>query len=78
MEVLQTHVDRLSSAFQANRAHHLALRDDLRANLAKARTGGPERARKRHSDRGALMVRERIDLLLDPGNPFLKLSPITT
>ncbi len=76
MEVLQTHVDRLSSAFQANRAHHLALRDDLRANLAKARTGGPERARKRHSDRGALMVRERIDLLLDPGSPFLELSPM--
>ena len=38
--------------------------------------GGGERARQRHVDRGKLLPRERVDTLLDPGSPFLELSPL--
>src|SRR6476659_8796578 len=53
-----------------------ALVDELRARLAVAREGGSEAARKKHTDRGKLLVRERVDRLLDPGSPFLELSPL--
>uniref|UniRef100_UPI00286E3E29 carboxyl transferase domain-containing protein n=1 Tax=Nocardioides sp. TaxID=35761 RepID=UPI00286E3E29 len=50
--------------------------DDLRARLALVRQGGSESARAKHSGRGKLLVRDRIDRLLDPGSPFLELSPL--
>ncbi|GAB3791664.1 carboxyl transferase domain-containing protein [Nocardioides ungokensis] len=50
--------------------------DDLRERLAIARQGGSESARKKHTDRGKLLVRDRVDRLLDPGSPFLELSPL--
>ncbi|NYG54272.1 carboxyl transferase domain-containing protein [Nocardioides perillae] len=49
---------------------------DLRARLAVARQGGSEAARAKHTARGKLLVRERVDRLLDPGSPFLELSPL--
>src|SRR4051812_27938050 len=48
----------------------------LRERLAQVRLGGGARARERHVGRGKLLVRERIDRLLDPGSPFLELSPL--
>src|SRR3954462_11020888 len=50
--------------------------DDLRERLAVARQGGTEAARTKHTDRGKLLVRDRVDRLLDPGSPFLELSPL--
>nr|WP_276310061.1 carboxyl transferase domain-containing protein [Nocardioides speluncae] len=50
--------------------------DELRERLAVARQGGSEAARKKHADRGKLLVRDRVDRLLDPGSPFLELSPL--
>jgi 3-methylcrotonyl-CoA carboxylase beta subunit len=50
--------------------------DELRERLAVARSGGSEAARKKHTDRGKLLVRDRVDRLLDPGSPFLELSPL--
>jgi len=50
--------------------------DDLRERLAVARRGGSESARKKHTDRGKMLVRDRVDRLLDPGSPFLELSPL--
>jgi 3-methylcrotonyl-CoA carboxylase beta subunit len=50
--------------------------DELRQRLATAREGGSESARRRHTDRGKLLVRDRVDRLLDPGSPFLELSPL--
>jgi 3-methylcrotonyl-CoA carboxylase beta subunit len=52
------------------------LSGELRERLAGVRLGGGEQARRRHVDRGKLLVRHRIDLLLDPGSPFLELSPL--
>src|SRR6476620_4652217 len=49
---------------------------ELRERLAEVRRGGDERARTRHVERGKLLVRERVDRLLDPGSPFLELSPL--
>ena len=50
--------------------------DELRARLAVVREGGSEAARAKHTDRGKLLVRDRVDRLLDPGSPFLELSPL--
>ncbi|MEO9322418.1 carboxyl transferase domain-containing protein [Nocardioides sp. C4-1] len=49
---------------------------DLRERLAVVRRGGSEAARTKHTDRGKLLVRDRVDRLLDPGSPFLELSPL--
>jgi 3-methylcrotonyl-CoA carboxylase beta subunit len=48
----------------------------LRARLARVRVGGDERSRNRHTGRGKLLARDRVDRLLDPGSPFLELSPL--
>jgi len=53
-----------------------ALVEELRERLAVVRRGGSEAARTRHTDRGKLLVRDRVDRLLDPGSPFLELSPL--
>ena len=50
--------------------------DELRERLAVVRRGGSENARRKHTDRGKLLVRDRVDRLLDPGSPFLELSPL--
>ena len=49
---------------------------ELRERLARVRQGGSESARRKHTDRGKLLVRDRVDRLLDPGSPFLELSPL--
>jgi 3-methylcrotonyl-CoA carboxylase beta subunit len=55
---------------------HRELVADLRAKLARAALGGPERARTRHVERGKLLPRDRVDDLVDPSSPFLELSPL--
>lgn len=57
-------------------SHMKELVDELRERLAAARLGGSESARRKHTDRGKLLVRDRVDRLLDPGSPFLELSPL--
>ena len=76
MDVLPTRVEPSSEEFARRRAHHDTLAADLRGVLAKVAQGGPEKARKKHAERGKLLVRERIDALLDPGSPFLELSAL--
>src|SRR5580700_7828349 len=49
---------------------------ELRERLAHARQGGSEPSRRRHTARGKLLVRDRVDRLLDPGSPFLELAPL--
>src|SRR5215213_9645136 len=55
---------------------HFALVAQLRSKLATAALGGSARARERHVSRGKLLPRERVDGLLDPGSPFLELTPL--
>ncbi|MSP91104.1 MAG: methylcrotonoyl-CoA carboxylase [Myxococcales bacterium] len=76
MDVLDTHAEPASPAFAANRSHHHGLARQLRERLGLVRLGGPAASRTRHTERGALLVRDRVDALLDPGSPLLELSPL--
>src|SRR6188768_3476905 len=73
---LRSTVDPADGRFAANAEAHRALVADLNARLATARLGGPERSRARHVERGKLLPRDRVDSLVDPGSPFLELSPL--
>lgn len=72
---LTSAADPASEAWRANEQAHLALGEELRAKLASAALGGGEKARARHTARGKLLPRDRVDALLDPGSPFLELAP---
>ncbi|UNK78497.1 methylcrotonoyl-CoA carboxylase [Sphingopyxis granuli] len=74
--VLGTMVNADGDAFRANAAHNRALRDALRARVAAAARGGSEKARERHTRRGKLLPRERVERLLDPGSPFLEIGQL--
>ncbi|MBL8750815.1 MAG: methylcrotonoyl-CoA carboxylase [Planctomycetes bacterium] len=75
-EVLQSHVKTASPEFQQNREHHLRTIDEIKGLVARAQQGGGEEATARHHKRGKLLPRERITAILDPGAPFLELSPL--
>jgi len=76
MELIESHLDTHSDEFKANDAHHRALAAELRERLAAVRQGGGAENLRRHTARGKLFVRERIERLLDPGTAFLELSPL--
>jgi len=67
---------RHDAAFDENASANRALIEALENDLRRIRLGGSERSRERHRARGRLLVRERIDRLLDPGAPFLELMPL--
>jgi 3-methylcrotonyl-CoA carboxylase beta subunit len=74
--VLTTAVNPETDAFRANAAHNRALRDELWAKVAEAAMGGNEKSRERHTSRGKLLPRERVERLLDPGSPFLEIGQL--
>ena len=74
MTVIKSAVDTRSEDFRRNQAAMQALVDDLKAKAAVIRQGGGEKARDRHTGRGKLLPRDRVDRLIDPGAPFLELS----
>ena len=76
MSVLSTAVDTGSAAFADNQQAMAAALDQLRQALASSQAGGSEAARARHVARGKLLVRQRIDALLDPGSPLLEIAPL--
>ena len=76
MDILDTHIDPASELFRHNRERMLALVTELRERTAEVRQGGGAKYLQRHREQGKLPVRERIDGLLDPGSPFLELSPL--
>ncbi|HJU20707.1 MAG TPA: carboxyl transferase domain-containing protein [Stellaceae bacterium] len=76
MSVLETAIDRRSESFCANAQAMRGLVADLNATLARIGEGGEEAARRRHLQRGKLLPRERVRLLLDPGAPFLEFSAL--
>ena len=76
MDTWTTRIDTASPEFRENRAGMLALISEIEAQLEVARAGGGERSVLRHRERGKLLVRERIELLLDQDSPFLELSPL--
>ena len=76
MTVLSSAIDTRSDTFKKNAEAMRALVADLKARTEKVRLGGGEESRKRHVARGKLLPRERVRSLLDPGSPFLELSPL--
>src|SRR5476651_564112 len=76
MAIIESALDPRSAEFGANRQAMEALVTDLRTKLAAAALGGGETARARQVARGKLLPRERVELLLDPGTPFLELSQL--
>ena len=76
MTALRSVLDAGSATYQANRDAMLAKLAETTAEQAKAIAGGGPKYTGRHHARGKLLVRERIELLLDPGSPFLELSPL--
>ncbi|WP_382162468.1 carboxyl transferase domain-containing protein [Hydrogenophaga sp. ANAO-22] len=76
MPILETQLNARSADFQANAQAMQVVVDDLKAQIAKATLGGGEAARAKHTARGKLLPRDRVQMLLDPGTPFLELSPL--
>ncbi len=76
MPVLETQLNARSAEFGHNAAAMRALVTDLNAKLAQVALGGGAGARAKHTARGKLLPRERVQMLLDPGTPFLELAPL--
>ncbi len=76
MPRLQSQTSTSSDDFRRNADAMAALVADLEAKRADAARGGPDKARERHLARGKLLPRDRVVRLLDPGSPFLELSPL--
>src|SRR5713101_378905 len=76
MAILDSPVDTKSLEFRTNAAQMRELVEELKRRRAEAALGGPARARERHVARGKLLPRERVLRLIDPGSPFLELSPL--
>jgi len=76
MPVLSSRVDPTSEAYRDNRAGQLAAIAALNDQLELARAGGGPKYAQRHRDRGRLLARERIELLVDRDSPLLELSSL--
>jgi 3-methylcrotonyl-CoA carboxylase beta subunit len=76
MPNLESKLNPRASDFQTNAQAMRALVADLQQQIAKAQNGGGDAARAKHTARGKLLPRERVQMLLDPGTPFLELSPL--
>jgi acetyl-CoA carboxylase carboxyltransferase component len=76
MDLLTSRVKTDSDEYRANRERMLALVTELRDRTASVREGGGAKYVERHRQQGKLAVRDRIGQLLDPGSPWLELSPL--
>ena len=74
--VLGTQINPDDPQAQARAAHNRALAEELRAKVAQAALGGDEKSRNRHTSRGKLLPRERVERLLDPGSPLLEVGQL--
>ncbi|MBD3169890.1 MAG: methylcrotonoyl-CoA carboxylase [candidate division Zixibacteria bacterium] len=73
---IETKIDTTSSEFKENQRIMKERVKLLRERLAEVKPGGPEKSRQRHTERGKMLVRERLEKLFDKNTPFLELSPL--
>ena len=78
MRTIRTKIDPSSDRFVANVEHNVGEALTLRERQQWAIDGGPNRDRsiERHVSRGKIMVRDRIDMVIDEGTAFMELSPL--
>jgi 3-methylcrotonyl-CoA carboxylase beta subunit len=76
MPAIKSKLNPRSEAFKASAAQMRRLVDDLNAKLAQIAAGGGEAARAKHTARGKLLPRDRVEMLLDPDTPFLEIAPL--
>jgi 3-methylcrotonyl-CoA carboxylase beta subunit len=76
MSVLSSRIDDGSETYRTYAAHNRALAEELRARVAQAALGGPDKHRERHVGRGKLLPRDRVTRLLDPGSPLLEVGQL--
>jgi len=76
LAILASSIDNNSDEFRANADKMHELVAQLQSRRAEAALGGPQKARERHIGRGKLLPRDRVMNLIDPGSPFLELSPL--
>ena len=76
MSVLKSAINPRDAGFRANAAAMAKLVDELQSRMATAAKGGDDRSRARHTARGKLLPRDRVERLVDPGSPVLELSPL--
>ena len=74
--ILDGSVKKETNTFKENEASMKLLITHLNQTLNEIRCGGSKNAIKKHTARGKLMVRDRISKIIDPGSPFLELSPL--
>ena len=73
---LKTKIDPASDDFKNNKKEFLKLMNQFKERLANSTSGGSVESVKKHKERGKLLARERINLLVDLNTPFLELSPL--
>ncbi len=76
VDVLKSNTKSGSAAFRSRVREYSALVEDLHETVRAKTRGGSQESVKKHTSRGKLMARERIDLLVDENTPFLELSPL--
>ena len=76
ISIIQSAVDTNSERYRENASSMGERTKQLTTLHAETAKGGPEKARKRHTDRGKMLVRDRITALIDPGTSFLELSAL--
>ena len=73
---LQSDTNHHSDTFLENKAQMTNLVDELKKKISKISQGGPLHAQQRHTSKGKLLPRQRIQALIDPGSAFLELSQL--
>ncbi|WP_305066845.1 carboxyl transferase domain-containing protein [Marinilabilia salmonicolor] len=76
MQLLKSETITGAESYNKNLDANKVLASSLKASLGKAAAGGPSGMKEKHTARGKLLVRERIEKLLDPHTAFLELSPL--
>src|SRR5262244_4562490 len=76
MSAMRSTVDRQSSVYQSNYAAMQSALERLRGELRRSTEGGGEKYVRRHQERGKLLPRDRVEMLLDEGSYFLEIAPL--
>jgi acetyl-CoA carboxylase carboxyltransferase component len=74
MKRLKSNISTISSSYKENYEHNQALLEELKEKQSQVQSMGPSHAKQKHTERGKLLVRDRVAQLCDKNSPFLELS----